>query len=113
MEIVLFLIFWGGMGSVYVNVKQSGPGSKVQRGASDGVETMRARYMRAVTQVPPAQDSVGEERPSRASRPMVRFPVVSPSESSLGEESRASDEAQGSLNSEFADRRSRQSFPST
>ena len=56
---------------------------------------MRARYMRAVTQVRREQDSVGEGRPSRASRPMVRFPVISPSESSLGEgEERASDAAQ-------------------
>jgi hypothetical protein len=91
MEIVLFFIFWGRMGTVYVDVKQSGPESKVQRGASDGVETMRARYMRAVNQVRPAQDSAGEEHPSRASRPMERFPVVSPSGSSLGEENRASE----------------------
>jgi hypothetical protein len=32
MEIVLFLIFWGVMGSVYVDVKQSGPESKVSKG---------------------------------------------------------------------------------
>lgn len=45
---------------------------------------MRARYMRVVPQIRPAQDSVGEGRPNRASHPMVRFPVVSPSESPSG-----------------------------
>ena len=55
--------------------------NKVQeKGGNEGVETMRAKYMRVLPQSRRAQDSVSEGHPNRAraSHRMGRFRVISP-----------------------------------
>jgi len=81
---------------------------------------MRAKSVLVLRQNLQAQDSATEERSNRASSPIVKFPRVSPSESSFDHRERAGqgrglgfskgwercEPVKEVLNSEFADRRS-------
>ena len=69
MGVMLFVRILGGLFyvKVGVNVKKPGPGIKFKKRGERGVETMRAKYMRVQRQNRPAQDSVSEGHPNRAS----------------------------------------------
>ena len=63
---------------------------------------MRAKSVLVLRQNLQAQDSATEERSNRASRPIVKFPRVSPSESSFDHRERAGQGRAGDWDSQKA-----------